>query len=174
MIGGVGIAAAGGTGRRLIRRRTRASAGRCVPDRRASGRRDSSVRCLRFHRGCASRRGLRLVGTWAGDGTSLVGWLLPAAEPYRLSRVVGEQAARVRRDGATRPADPPDVPGARHPSTRWGSRVPDAPGLGRNLEAARHRARRWSLPVTTEQYDGLCLNRPASRSVCSKSSMAST
>jgi len=49
----------------------------------------------RLRRGQAGRAAAGLVGAWSLTLLILGGWLLPAAEPYRTSRVVGERLARL-------------------------------------------------------------------------------
>lgn len=48
----------------------------------------------RFHRGSPLAGAKALAACWMAMALTLTGWLLPAAEPYRLSRVVGEKLAR--------------------------------------------------------------------------------
>ena len=52
------------------------------------------VALARFHRGLPIDGAKALAGCWASIAVMLTGWLLPAAEPYRLSRRVGEGLAK--------------------------------------------------------------------------------
>jgi 4-amino-4-deoxy-L-arabinose transferase-like glycosyltransferase len=49
---------------------------------------------IRFHRAETDRAVAGLAATWAVTMLLISGWLLPAAEPFRLSRVIGERLAR--------------------------------------------------------------------------------
>ena len=73
-------------------------------------------RCLR---GEIERASAVLVATWALMLTAAGAWLLPAAEPYRLSGIVGRHLAALcgEREGAAR-SWPRSSP--RASSTRWG------------------------------------------------------
>jgi 4-amino-4-deoxy-L-arabinose transferase-like glycosyltransferase len=55
-------------------------------------------------RGETSRAAQALVGTWAVVMGLFVAWFLPAAEPYRLSRVVGERLGELSARTNVRPA----------------------------------------------------------------------
>jgi 4-amino-4-deoxy-L-arabinose transferase-like glycosyltransferase len=57
----------------------------------------------RFMRGATERAVAGLVVTWAAVWLGLGAWLLPVAEPYRLSRVVGERLAALSAAQNARP-----------------------------------------------------------------------
>lgn len=58
----------------------------------------------RLIRGDSMRAAYGLVGTWAVVLGLFVAWFLPAAEPYRFSRVVGERLAALASETGVRPA----------------------------------------------------------------------
>ena len=51
----------------------------------------------RFHRGATLPAATSLIATWAVALALLGAWLLPAMEPYRLSRIAGERLATLNR-----------------------------------------------------------------------------
>ncbi len=55
-------------------------------------------------RGDSPRAARVLVGTWAAVMGLFVGWFVPTAEPYRLSRVVGARLGELSRSTGVRPA----------------------------------------------------------------------
>jgi 4-amino-4-deoxy-L-arabinose transferase-like glycosyltransferase len=94
-----------------------------------------------------------LATAWAALAILLSGWLFPAAEPYRLSRVVGEKlAAHVATEGARPILLTYQEPGIHYamklksPTLRDWDEVFLALGADPALVS----------PVTDEQYDGLC------------------
>ena len=58
---------------------------------------------LRFHQGATTSAAQGLVATWSLVMVLLGGWFLPAAEPYRLSRIVGERLAVLSGKFAAKP-----------------------------------------------------------------------
>ncbi|MCA1685980.1 MAG: glycosyltransferase family 39 protein, partial [Planctomycetia bacterium] len=57
----------------------------------------------RLYRATTTRGVFGLAATWSLALLLLYGWMLPAAEPYRLTRVVGERLVRLADDSHTRP-----------------------------------------------------------------------
>jgi hypothetical protein len=57
----------------------------------------------RFHRGATLPAVSSLVATWAVAMLLAGAWLLPALEPYRLSRIVGERLAVLTREQDVHP-----------------------------------------------------------------------
>jgi len=58
---------------------------------------------VRLGRGESGRGAVGLVATWAAVMGLFVAWLLPAAEPYRLTRLVGERLAALSDRSGVRP-----------------------------------------------------------------------
>ena len=94
-----------------------------------------------------------LVATWAVMGLCIGAWLLPALEPYRMARRVGERLAAV----SARLRLEPVLLTFQEPSTdlRLGPPGPDDQGLGRPLRAApaAWRGDRPLMPHELEEFD---------------------
>lgn len=58
---------------------------------------------FRLQRAATERAVLGLAVTWSLAMLCIGGWLLPAAEPYRLTRVVGEKLARITKEMGVEP-----------------------------------------------------------------------
>lgn len=58
---------------------------------------------LRIVRGSTERAMATLIATWAVFMLALGGWLLPAAEPYRTPRIVGERLAALAKEHGVQP-----------------------------------------------------------------------
>ena len=58
---------------------------------------------LKFQRGATDRAVAGLAATWGAAMFVVGAWLLPAAEPYRLSRTVGERLAAISGDSKVQP-----------------------------------------------------------------------
>src|SRR6185437_8173446 len=59
---------------------------------------------IRLARGATLKAARGLVGTWAAVMGVFVAWFLPAAEPFRFSRVVGERLGELPTETGVRPA----------------------------------------------------------------------
>ena len=59
---------------------------------------------IRLARGDSMKAAQGLVGTWAVVMGLFVAWFLPAAEPFRFSRVVGERLGELSSETGVRPA----------------------------------------------------------------------
>ena len=114
------------------------------------------VALARFQRGATMAGAHVLVACWAAMAVGITGWLLPAAEPYRLSRVVGEKLAKYAEADHARPI----LLTYQEPGIHYAMKL-KAPTL-RDWDEVR----RWLdsadtlvTAVTPEQYDGLCLDK---------------
>ncbi|HEY2157740.1 MAG TPA: glycosyltransferase family 39 protein [Isosphaeraceae bacterium] len=94
-----------------------------------------------------------LAGSWAAIALAFSGWLLPAAEPYRLSRVVGEKLAKHVAAEKARPILLTyQEPGIHYAMKLKSPTLRDWDEVRQSLETAAALV----SPVTPEQYDGLC------------------
>lgn len=109
----------------------------------------------RFHRGSPIAGAKILIACWAVIALGFSGWFLPAAEPYRLSRVVGEKMAKYVASERARPIlltyQEPGIHyamGLKSPTLRdWGE-----------IRALLDTEDALVTAVTTEQFDGLSLD----------------
>jgi 4-amino-4-deoxy-L-arabinose transferase-like glycosyltransferase len=110
---------------------------------------------LRFQRGATVAASYVLIGTGTAMALVVSGWLLPAAEPYRLSRVVGERMARYAEAERAWPI----LLTYQEPGIHYAMKL-KSPTLRDWDEIWRLLATEPALvtAVTMEQYDGLCLD----------------
>jgi 4-amino-4-deoxy-L-arabinose transferase-like glycosyltransferase len=96
-----------------------------------------------------------LAGSWAAIALAFSAWLLPAAEPYRLSRVVGERLAKHAAEDGARPI----LLTYQEPGIHYAMNL-KAPTLRDwdEVRGALDTEPALVSPVTAEQYDGLCLD----------------
>ncbi len=96
-----------------------------------------------------------LSGSWGAIALAFSGWLLPAAEPYRLSRVVGEKLANHVVAEKARPILLTyQEPGIHYAMKLKSPTLRDWDEVRQALETAPALV----SPVTAEQYVGLCLD----------------
>ncbi len=109
----------------------------------------------RFQRRSPVAAAYVLAGSWAAVGLGFSGWLLPAAEPYRLSRVVGEKMAKyVAAENARPILLTYQEPGIHYAMKLKSPTLRDWDEVRKALDTAPALV----SPVTVEQYDGLCLD----------------
>jgi hypothetical protein len=109
----------------------------------------------RFQRGRPLAGAYLTVACWASLALGTSGWLLPAAEPYRLSRVVGEKLAHYVATEHARPILLTyQEPGIHYAMKLISPTLRDWDDVRRSLDTAGTLV----SPVTRDQYDGLCLD----------------
>jgi 4-amino-4-deoxy-L-arabinose transferase-like glycosyltransferase len=96
-----------------------------------------------------------LAGSWAAIALAFSSWLLPAAEPYRLSRVVGERLAKhVVAENAWPILLTYQEPGIHYAMKLKSPTLRDWDEIRQLLDTEPALV----SPVTAEQYAGLCLD----------------
>ena len=114
------------------------------------------VALARFQRGAPIAAAHALVACWGLLAIGVTGWLLPAAEPYRLSRRVGEGLAKFVASERAKPILLTyQEPGIHYAMKLKAPTLRDWDEIRRMLDDADTLV----TAVTREQYDGLCLDQ---------------